>query len=55
MRCNIGWLGCQKIQTQSQDQLVLAIGSADCVGQDADPKEGRKRFLTGKKCSRTRV
>lgn len=55
MSCNMVWLGCQKIQAQSQDQLVLTVRCAEHVGQDADPKEGRKSYLPEKKCLRIRV
>lgn len=48
MSCNMVWLGCQKIQAQSQDQLVLTIECAEHVGQDTDPKESRKRISTWK-------
>lgn len=51
MPCGVT-LDCQKIQAESQEQLQKAIlntGHTDRVDHDADPKEGRKKFLTGKK------
>lgn len=48
----------QKIQAESQAQLqkaILNIGHTDHVDRDADPKEGRKKSLTGKKYLRISV
>ena len=51
-------LDCQKIQAEWWEQLqnaILNIGHTDRVDHDAESKEGRKKYLTGKRCLRVSV
>lgn len=48
MHCGVTGLS-ENIGRITRSICVLIIRLADRVGQDADPKEGRKKYLTGKK------